>query len=58
VLTLDGQTYRTHGEFGRGAVATSVLFPGVSVSVDAVFAAGEGAAGLVSQQRPEPPAIP
>jgi Uma2 family endonuclease len=42
VLTLDGQTYRTHGEFGGGTVATSILFPDFSVSVDAVFAAGEG----------------
>lgn len=42
VLTLDGQAYRTHGEFGRRAIATSALFPGFSVSVDAVFAAGEG----------------
>lgn len=42
VLTLDGQSYRTHGEFGRGAIATSVMFTGFSVSVDAVFAAGEG----------------
>ena len=42
VLTLDGQTYRTHGEFGRGTRATSVLFPGFSVEVDAVFSAGEG----------------
>ena len=44
VLTLDGPTYRTHGEFGRGTRATSVLFPGFSLDVDAVFAAGEGAA--------------
>ena len=41
VLTLEGQTYRVHGEFGRGSVATSVLLPGFSVSVDAVFAAGQ-----------------
>jgi Uma2 family endonuclease len=37
VLVLEGQTYRTHGEFGRGSQATSVLFPGFSVNVDAVF---------------------
>ncbi len=42
VFALEGQTYRTHGEFGRGTVATSVLFPAFNVSVDAVFAAGEG----------------
>jgi Uma2 family endonuclease len=43
VLTLDGHVYRTHGEFGRGAVATSVLFPGFNISVDAAFAAAERA---------------
>ena len=42
VLTLDGQTYRVHGEFGRGETATSVLLPSFAVSVDAVFAAGQG----------------
>jgi hypothetical protein len=42
VLTLDGSTYRVAGEFGPGATATSVLLPGFNVSVDAVFAAGEG----------------
>jgi Uma2 family endonuclease len=41
VLTLDGQAYRTHGEFGRGTRASSVMFPDFSVEVDAVFAAGE-----------------
>ncbi len=41
VLTLDGNEYRVHGEFGPGATATSVLLNGFSVSVDAVFAAGE-----------------
>lgn len=40
VLTLDGQTYRVHGEFGRGSVAASVLLPGFRVQVDEVFAAG------------------
>ncbi len=44
VLVLDGQTYRVHGEFGRGATATSVLLPGFAVPVDSVFAAGQGAA--------------
>lgn len=38
VYTLDGQTYRVHGEFGSGTQATSVLLPGFSVAVDAVFA--------------------
>jgi Uma2 family endonuclease len=41
VLTLDGPTYRTHGEFGRGSRATSAMFPDFSIDVDAVFAAGE-----------------
>lgn len=43
VLTLDGKSYREHGKFGAGATATSVLLPGFSVNVDAVFAAGAGA---------------
>jgi Uma2 family endonuclease len=42
VLTLDGPSYREHGVFGPGAAATSVLLPGFTVPVDAVFAAGEG----------------
>ncbi|MBL8799081.1 MAG: Uma2 family endonuclease [Planctomycetia bacterium] len=40
VLTLDGQTYREHGKFGTGTVATSVLLGGFAVAVDVVFAAG------------------
>ena len=39
VLSLEGGTYRTHGVFGAGDAATSVLLPGFAVSVDAVFAA-------------------
>jgi len=39
VLTLEGQTYKIHGEFGPGTIATSVLLPGFAVSVDEVFAA-------------------
>ena len=42
VLILQGTTYREHGVFGAGLQATSVLLPGFSVSVDDVFAAGEG----------------
>jgi Uma2 family endonuclease len=34
VLVLDGGTYRVHGEFGPGSVATSVLLPSFQVSVD------------------------
>lgn len=41
VLTLDGPSYRVHGEFGPGTAATSVLLPGLTVTVDAVFAAGQ-----------------
>ena len=37
VLALDGQTYALHGEFDEGAVATSVLLEGFTVSVHAVF---------------------
>jgi len=38
VLALDGQTYRTHGDFGPGNCATSHLFPNFGVNVDEVFA--------------------
>ncbi|HEU0068686.1 MAG TPA: Uma2 family endonuclease [Nitrospiraceae bacterium] len=41
VLTLDGSAYRTHGEFGRGQMASSWLLAGFAISVDAVFAAGQ-----------------
>ena len=43
VLTLEGTAYRVHGEFGTGTTASSVLLPGFSASVDAVFAAGQAA---------------
>jgi Uma2 family endonuclease len=41
VLTLDGQSYRVHGEFVPGLQATSVLLPGFIVDVEAVFAAAK-----------------
>jgi Uma2 family endonuclease len=40
VLTLRGRTYKVHGEFGPGIMATSVLLPGFVVCVDEVLAAG------------------
>jgi Uma2 family endonuclease len=40
VLTLEGRTYKLHGEFGPGTTATSMLLPAFAVSVDEVFAAG------------------
>jgi Uma2 family endonuclease len=39
VLVLDKRSYRTHGVFGSGRVATSVLLAGFAVGVDAVMAA-------------------
>ena len=45
VLTLNGASYRVHGDFGRGMTETSVLLPGLTVAVDAVFAAGQGHPG-------------
>ena len=42
VLTLVGQAYAVHGEFGPDAQATSILLPGFTVDVAAVFAAAEG----------------
>jgi Uma2 family endonuclease len=49
VLTLDGQSYRVHGEFVPGMQATSVLLPGFSVEVKAVFAFATDANGDPSQ---------
>ena len=37
VLALQGNAYTTHGVFHRGAAATSLLLPGFSVDVAAVF---------------------
>ena len=41
VLTLEGDTYAVHGEFERGAEATSVLLAGFTVAVDEVLDAAE-----------------
>jgi Uma2 family endonuclease len=41
VLTLEGQAYREHGVFRIGTEASSVLLPGFTVPVEAVFAAGQ-----------------
>jgi Uma2 family endonuclease len=38
VLALDGQTYVVHGEFKRGARATSALLPGFGVDVGSAMA--------------------
>jgi len=37
VLRLHGSAYDEHGVFGRGAAATSALFPEFEVGVDAVL---------------------
>jgi Uma2 family endonuclease len=44
VLVLDGTAYRTHGVFGPGEQAMSVLLSGFAVDVSATFAAGQPAA--------------
>lgn len=41
VLTLENDQYRVHGEFAAGQQADSVLLPGFTADVAAVFAAGE-----------------
>lgn len=38
VLTLDNQQYAEHGVFGEGGHATSLLLPGFTVDVTALFA--------------------
>jgi Uma2 family endonuclease len=38
VLTLEGKSYKLHGEFRKGSKATSVLLPGFGVAVDSVLA--------------------
>lgn len=37
VLTLDGGTYRIHGDFTPGQEASSVLLPGFTLKVDAIL---------------------
>jgi carbonic anhydrase/acetyltransferase-like protein (isoleucine patch superfamily)/Uma2 family endonuclease len=37
VLRLEGDTYRVHGQFEVGAVATSATLPGLTVAVGSVF---------------------
>ena len=41
VLALAGDTYTVHGEFGRGAEATSVLLESFAISVDEVLDAAQ-----------------
>lgn len=41
VMTLEQGSYRKHGEFKRGAQATSVLLNGLSVDVSGAFDAGK-----------------
>ncbi len=41
VLVLENATYRVHGEFRGESAATSVLLPGLSVPVSAMFVAAE-----------------
>jgi len=41
VLTLEGDAYREHGVFGMEERATSLLLPGMDVSVQETFAAGQ-----------------
>jgi Uma2 family endonuclease len=41
VLTLGGEQYQVHGDFAAGQQADSVLLPGFTADVAAVFAAGK-----------------
>jgi Uma2 family endonuclease len=41
VLTLEGETFRVHGDFKKGQTADSVLLEGFELDVSALFAAGE-----------------
>ena len=41
VLTLDGESYRVHGEFMPGTTATSVLIPGFVIDVVELFTSAQ-----------------
>lgn len=41
VLVLDGDAYRTHGEFRPGETATSALLKSFTINVKACFEAAE-----------------
>ncbi|MFM9961695.1 MAG: Uma2 family endonuclease [Planctomycetaceae bacterium] len=45
VLRLRGKTYRTHGEFGLGDMATSALLTGFAIEVKRLFGFGKPVAG-------------
>lgn len=51
VLVLEGPSYRVHGEFKRGTMATSVFLPGFAVDVNEVLSAGESAEATNGQAR-------
>jgi Uma2 family endonuclease len=42
VLALTGKSYKVHGVFKAGDIATSKLLKGLKIAVSEVFAAGEG----------------
>lgn len=44
VLALEGDAYRSHGQFADGQTLTSPMFPGCRVAVSEVFAAAEAGA--------------
>jgi Uma2 family endonuclease len=52
VLTLNGTTYKVHGEFHPGEQATSALLASFTVSVDAVLAGGTAGAKAGPGQAP------
>ena len=41
VLALDGETYRVHGDFKPGTVATSLLLPEFQIDVAGLFASAQ-----------------